>query len=183
MEVCIPENYWIYADLISNDHTHRINPKTEISKDNWKMHYNAILNILRDGIDDPIVSNAKIIVDWGGNTWAPLVVEDYFFNIIMWRMFVDAGMAIEPYHIFFNKYLTTDAIKNYIDTFFISKVFRILPNILVNNIIANMLDGFKAVDEFALYLTSTIDLYDLNVLAKQCFLFENIFCIIRCYPF
>jgi hypothetical protein len=23
----------------------------------------------------------------------------------------------------------------------------------------------------------------LNLLAKQCFLFENIFCIIRCYPF
>jgi len=54
------ENYWIYTDFIKNKGEMTLDVNQQIKKENWSNHFDAIHCILRDGIDDPSLSKAKI---------------------------------------------------------------------------------------------------------------------------
>ena len=151
------DNYGPYSAIAKYDHfTVHIG---SINKDNWREHYNSILNILKDGIYTEKVQKYFIDVDFGDIT-VKLSIIDYWFNLIMWSMLVFTDMKIKPKHIFWNEEFKADDIKKYVDNFFISENRSKYTNMQINNIIADMLQCFHDVDTFAPYLSNTLNLED-----------------------
>ena len=73
-------NYYIYTELVKNQ---KMTIYTDtINIENWRNHYDGILNIMKDGIETDYVQNMFITVDFGNGDLVDLSVTDYFFNMI-----------------------------------------------------------------------------------------------------
>ena len=154
-----PENYYIYADF-TNDNTNVISISINlITIENWKKHYDAILNIMRDGIYRDRVQALKVNVNFG-DIDVDLSIMDYFFNLIMWNMLIKTDIRVRPCHIFFPENLKAGEIKDYIDDFFITVNRSKFDNKTLNNIIADVLQCFHDIDIFSDYLANTVNLED-----------------------
>ena len=159
--------YWIYQDLLNNGY---IEIKTSnITKQNWDLHYNHLLNLIRDYIETDFLKVPCILVTFDDGTQISLGVVDYWYNIIMWNMIIipshqNVGRPIRPDDLFFcMKGMTRKKIKDYIDRKFIDPYRSILPNIDINNIIDDSLYCFLVIDEFSMFLANSISL-------EECFL-------------
>ena len=157
------DNYGPYSAIAKYDHF--IIDVRSITKENWRTHYNSILNILKDGIYTDKVQQFFIDVDFG-DACIKLSIIDYWFNLIMWSMLVFTNMQIRPKHILWSEEFKADDIKEYVDKFFISENRSKYTNRQINNIIADMLQCFHDVDAFAPYLSNTLNLEDTAELMK-----------------
>lgn len=166
------ENYSIYADVITKGKA-TVYTK-DITKENWEVHYNSILNILRDGVESDVVKYnfIEIIFDCGESV--ELTIPDYWYNLIMWYIIVTVGQRIQPKHLFFDEAITRRTIKKYIDKFFIDENLSKLPNMTLNNIIDDCMFRFGEIDEFSYYLANTINLEDFITLMNENPEFYNI---------
>ena len=164
LEIFYPENYGIYVDLLK--HGSIKIQSIEINKDSWSYHYNCILSILKDYIENEDVMRLFISVDFG-NIEVDLNVVDYYFNIIMWRLKTAINEPIRPNNIFFNPAITRKGIKYYIDTQFLQNNRTRYPNILLNNIIDDCLVKYNDIDNFSFYLCNTINIEDDIKLMNQ----------------
>lgn len=151
------QNYWIYKDYIQNDYF-EIDVES-ISKDNWNLHYDSVLNIFRDGIESDVIANKFITLNLDGKK-IRLSLPDYFINLVLWYMFIQTGLPIELKHIFFPKEITSMEIKKYIDEFFIARCKKFMDNKKLNNVIADMLHYLGFVDEFSMFFVNSINIQD-----------------------
>lgn len=151
------ENYGPYASIAHYDHFSVLVPS--ITKENWQLHYDSILNILKDGIYTERVQGYMINVNFG-DIDVDLTLVDYWFNLIMWHMLIATDISVRPKHLFFQEDLDGDSIKKYIDTFFIDENRSKFSNRVLNNIIADVLQCFHDIDIFASYLCNTLNLED-----------------------
>jgi len=158
------ENYGPYAAIAQYDHF-TINTDT-FTAENWRTHYDSILNIMKDGIYTDRVQKYKITIDFG-DVKADLAIVDYWFNLMMWSMLIYTNIKVRPKHILFHEEFKADHIKNYIDKFFISENRSKYTNRQINNIIADVLQCFHDVDIFASYLCNTINLEDTAELMEK----------------
>ena len=108
-------NYGIYANLILGQpltiHTN------DITKENILTHYYSLLNVFRDGIETETVQQTfiNICFDENNDVCCELSLPDYFINLIFWYMIVHSDQKIKGKHLFFNRAITRDTIKEYID--------------------------------------------------------------------
>ena len=130
------ENYGPYATIAHYDHFSIL--VSSITKENWRTHYDSILNILKDGIYTERVQKYMINVNFGDFD-ADLSLVDYWFNLIMWSMLILTDIPVRPKHIFFSDNIEGKNIKNYIDEFFIDANRSKFDNRTLNNIIADVL--------------------------------------------
>lgn len=151
------ENYGPYAPLIRDGSI--IVENTSITAQNWQMHFNAILNILRDGIEKPEIRTSFITIRFP-EIDVDLTIPDYYNNLQLWYLVVAQGEIIRPKHLVFEQGVTRRVIKNFIDTHYVDKVRKTLDIILINNTIDDCLHNFKFIDEFSFYLSNTINLED-----------------------
>ena len=151
------ENYGPYASIATED-TFRIDVRT-INKENWRLHYESILNIMKDGIYTERVQSYFITVDFG-DVDCELSIVDYWFNLIMWSMLIYTDIPIRPKHILWNEEFKAKMIENYVNNFFIFPNRSKFSNRQINNIIADMLENFHDIDPFAPYLSNTLNLED-----------------------
>ena len=172
-ELIYMENYKPYEELVTTGYI-RINT-VDITNVNWHEHFNAILNIFKDGIETEKVHNMIIEVIFADGLNAQLYIFDYFFNLIMWNCIIQSGQKIYAKHIFFPDNITQDDIKSYIDSLFIDENRTKLllgtktpdeSGIVMNNLIDYSLYYFSPVDLFSLYLADTINLEDNIILEK-----------------
>ena len=164
-----PENYGPYAQILNYENDNLIFINTaDITKENWKMHYDSILNILRDGIELDLVHECFISVTFADNNVLELSIPDYLINLIMWNMLIRTDTPIESKHVFFDTEIKKDTIKDYIDKFFIDANRKRFTNKELNNIIDDTLCHFHDVDEFAMYLANTVNLEDNVFLMNKC---------------
>ena len=91
------ENYYIYVEL-SNTGRQTIHT-TDITTGNWKNHLDAVVNIMRDGIETEFVQNMFITVIFADGLDCDLSLFDYYFNLTMWNCIIQAGGIIESNHI------------------------------------------------------------------------------------
>ena len=155
------ENYGPYSTIAHYDHFSIL--VSSITKENWRVHYDSILNILKDGIYTDRVQSYMINVDFGDFD-VDLSIVDYWFNLIMWSMLILTDIPVRPKHIFFNEDIKAAHIKDYIDEFFISENRSKYDNRRLNNIIADVLQCFHDVDIFSGYLCNTLNLEDTAAL-------------------
>ena len=152
------ENYYELSPFIRNGeltiHTDNIN------SDTWDKYYYGCLNIMKDGIETEFVQKGKITVQFPNGKHCRLTVIDLYFNLIMWYMLIHIGNRIESKHLFYDEAITKGTIKKFIDT------FTIIPNRenvdfkILNNTIDDALHAYVDVDNFSMFLASTINLED-----------------------
>ena len=153
------QNYWIYSDFIKNKGEFLVDVNKDICKENWSNHFQAIHDILKDGIDDPDLAKSKLTLIICGHE-LKMTIHDYWLNLILWSLIIKAGDLVEPKHIFLAKEITAKSIKKYIDDFFISNHVTDIPFIVKNNMIADSLYYISKVDEFAALFANSINLQD-----------------------
>lgn len=160
-------NYYIYTELVKNQ---KMTIYTDtINIENWRNHYDGILNIMKDGIETDYVQNMFITVDFGNGDLVDLSVTDYFFNIILWYSIIATGNEkIKPWHLVFAKHTNSGHIKKFIDTFFITERRENLDNVVMNNIIADCLYNFLDVDDFSFFIANTLNLEDTIEMMDAC---------------
>ena len=152
------ENYGVYEE---NAHGHSTIINTnDLTKENWSYHYNSIINLLRDGIETDEVQGSFIEVHFADRKKLDLTIPDYLLNLIMWNMLIRTNIPIESKHIFFAKEIKKDTIKDYIDKFLIDTSRKRFTNKELNNIIDDTLYHMHDIDEFAMFLSNTVNLED-----------------------
>jgi len=152
------KNYYVYADTIANrEPMHRIYVP-DITVNNVNDHIDAVISIMRDGIESDYIHNFKIEISWGGDISCRLFIVDYWINLFMWSMILINGEKILPKHVFYQKELRRKHIKKYVDTFILTKENKIrLGNEFLNNNLCDGLWNFVYTELFAYYLANTIN--------------------------
>lgn len=158
------ENYGPYAELLQNNRM--IVDVNDINKSNWQLHFDSILNIMRDTIETEYCRTTFITIRFK-EIDVDLSIIDYWFNLIMWYLFIVTDREIRPRHLFFDENMTKKTIKNYIDEFFIEENRTKLDTVKLNNIIDDCLYNFSFIDEFSWYLSNTINLEDFIDLMNE----------------
>ena len=148
------DNYGRYADLVLQGYT-SIHTSV-INKDTIEDHYNSILNIFRDGIEESRIHDSVVYVTFIDGETVKLSVFDYFMNLIFWHLPVLADVPVTSDYLFFAKIIKQGTIKRYIDRFI--DIYKSQIDIEMMNIIINKtLDKFQVIDDFSYYYFNTID--------------------------
>lgn len=151
------KNYYVFGELVQNG-TYYLRT-SDITINNWPDYYNGILNIMRDGIELDCLHNWFITVDMGDGDIVDLSVFDLYFNIIMWYVVIHSDLPITGEMLYFPDAITKKNIKDYFD-FIIDKVRTKIPPKKLNNIIDDCLHSYVDIDDFAFYISNTINLKD-----------------------
>ena len=171
------DNYFMYGPMIQ---TGKMDIQVQsITVESYPEYFNGILNILRDGIETDEVQSMFLNLEFPNGDSIELNIMHFFFNLIMWRPFIDINLSVQPEMIFFPEHITQNDIKSYLDKKFLLRYRdeeNVLmdkgydpetSNIILNRCIDNASYGYGFVDEFSLYLMNTINLKDDIDLAKQ----------------
>ncbi len=151
------DNYGYYKELVQ---TGRQTVYTkDITDDNIEDHFQNIMNILYDGIENKEVQQLKIHVIFP-DAELDLYIIQYMFNLMFWTLIVCTGLEIKGEHIFFEDVITKGTIKNYIDTLFIRKNIRTMNLMKLNNSIDRCVGKFRLMKNFQMYLCNTLDFKD-----------------------
>lgn len=159
-------NYFMYKELAETGRQ-AIYTK-DINVTNWKTHLDAIINIMKDGIEKDFVQHMFINVVFADDLDCDLSLFDYYFNLSMWNCIIQAGGIIESKHLWFPENITQKTIKQYIDTKFIDAYRRAnfggISIYELNRHLNNMIDGslstYSYIDIFSFYLANTINIED-----------------------
>jgi hypothetical protein len=123
-------------------------------------HFNSIINIFKDGIEDPFVQSMMIHVIFDNNVQLDLSIEDYVINLMFWQFNTIAKKPIWDIHIMFPEDITKRQIKDYIDDLFIDQSRKTMPFIDINQSIDAVIGKFRELRQFQMYLANTLNLKD-----------------------
>ena len=153
------ENYKYYEELVK-EKEQRIYTK-DINDGNIDAHFMSILNIFKDGIEtEDYVQEMFLTVVYTDGEEIRLHIFDYWFNIMMWKLWTSVGKPIDSEAIFFEDNITKKGIKNFCDNTFVKKYRESLPFIQLNNILERALRYYKEINNFAFYLADTVNMED-----------------------
>lgn len=167
------QNYGIYVPLLKEDSNFCIDVNKDITAENWQNHFYSIHNILLDGVDDLDVLRIKVRLKFGDKV-IKLTISDYWANLVLWNFVIKSGNKIQPKHIHLSEGFTADDVKNYIDHHFINDLKINMELIDKNRAIADALEYFSIIDNFAPVLCNTINIQDDALLAELCPEFEEL---------
>lgn len=159
------QNYWIFNDLLNTGIV--VINTDDINRNTWNDYFNALHNILLDGVETDLIQHSKITIDFGGRISVRLTCMDLWINLIMWRLLIYTDQKIQPKHLLFPQYVTKKEIKEFIDDFCIEVNKRHIPNTVLNGIISDCLTEISKIDSFAFYLANTFNLEDFVSLMNQ----------------
>ena len=148
-------NYGIFAELVQQG-SMTIYTK-DLNDGNIDKAFFDIMNILKDGIEDPFVHSMKITIVFTDGESVNLSIFDLFFNLIMWKLPLSVGDPLTSEYLFFEEAITRKTIKKYIDSKLLNKHRTTIDNLKLNNIIDDTLYKFKYIDDFSFYLFNTVN--------------------------
>lgn len=177
------EAYGPYAELFNQTGTMRMDLST-ITKDNIESHIKAIFSILLDGIETDQVQHMKIYVTFCDGVTIPLVIFDYFINLIFWKLPIYAGDLLTSIYLSFElNGFTQNSIKSYIDNLFLELHRTNHSNIWINNTIDDVMFEFTHIDEFSQFIMNTFNNEDtIELMKKDREFYDAIHCDISNVP-
>ena len=105
------ENYGPFVTLIQNRYmdlyTKDITPK------NYVDYFNGLLNIMRDGIEDPEVQSLKIGIHLDDGNYLRLTIPEFYFQLIFWTFPIYIKDPITVIHLIDTRQITKRTIKEY----------------------------------------------------------------------
>ena len=158
------ENYGPFVTLIQNRYmdlyTKDITPK------NYVDYFNGLLNIMRDGIEDPEVQSLKIGIHLDDGNYLRLTIPEFYFQLIFWTFPIYIKDPITVIHLIDTRQITKRTIKEYFNML-IKLHSKDVDFITLNNLIDETIYKFKYIDEFAMYLSNTVNFKDtLDLMEK-----------------
>ena len=157
------QNYGPFAQLIQNGFMNlNVN---DITKENYDSYFNGLLNIMRDGIELPEVQSLKINITLADSNSIRLTITDTWFQLIFWTFPIFINEPITAKYFVDTRAITKKTIKSYFNL--IIKEHSIdIDFITLNNLIDETIYKFKYIDEFAMYLSNTVNFKDTLDLMK-----------------
>ena len=158
------ENYDPYVPLIQNGYM-EINTD-DINPQNYMSYFDGLLNIMRDGIEDPEVQALKIGIHLSDGNFLRLTIPTFYFQLIFWTFPIYIGDRITVIHLVDTRQITKKTIKSYFNMI-IKQHSKDVDFITLNNLIDETIYKFKYIDEFAMYLSNTVNFKDTLDLMKK----------------
>lgn len=159
------EQYYPYKELVE---TRRQTIKTvDLNSSNIDIHFYAIINIFKDGIETEDVQNMMVHIIFANNVELDLSIFDYTLNLMFWGLCTAVNQPILDVHIVWFEDITKREIKQYIDNIFIDRHRKTLEFIDLNRTIDNVIGKFRDLRPFQMYLANTLNLEDTITLMKK----------------
>lgn len=158
------QNYGPFVPLIENGYM-ELNVN-DINPQNYMSYFNGILNIMRDGIDDPEIQALKIGVHLADGNFLRLTIPHMFFQLTFWTFPIYVGDPITVIHLVDTRQITKKTIHAYFNML-IKKHSKNIDFITLNNLIDETIYKFKYIDEFAMYLSNTVNFKDTLDLMRK----------------
>ena len=157
------ENYYVYTDIIEKSKL-ELDIK-DITIENYYDHFNAVTNILRDGIELEEIQNSKVYVKMKGEV-IPFTLTEYWINLMFWTIPIYAGIGVSREYLFDTSAITKGSIKQYFDKI-IKKIEGRVDFISLNNLIDEAIYKLKYVNDFGMYLANTLNFKDTIDLMRK----------------
>lgn len=157
------ENYYVYTDIIEKGKL-ELDIK-DITIENYYDHFNAVTNILRDGIELEEIQNSKVYVKMNGEV-IPFTLTEYWINLMFWTIPIYAGIGVSREYLFDTSAITKGSIKQYFDKI-IKKIEGRVDFISLNNLIDEAIYKLKYVNDFGMYLANTLNFKDTIDLMRK----------------
>ena len=161
------ENYGVYAELVKNG-TMDVYTK-KINSSNIEDHYNWVLNILKDGIEQPKIQQLKVMINFTDKVVIPQHIANYLINLIFWSMITRVSPNISSVY-YFDTILdpiTKGTIANYVNIHVVRPNIRTIDMIRLNQIIDNGIGKFRDLENYQMYLANTVNLRDTDLLRRK----------------
>ena len=139
----------------------------DLNQSNIDLHFNAIINILKDGIEQQSVQQMMLHIVFEDQIDIDLSIFDYVINLMMWQLRTGINEPIHSVHLVFFEDITKRNIKEYIDNSFVDKYRKKIPFIQMNQSIDNVIGKFRELRPFQIYLANTLNLEDTIELMKK----------------
>ena len=139
----------------------------DLNQSNIDLHFNAIINILKDGIEQPSVQQMMLHIVFEDSIDIELSIFDYVINLMMWQLRTGINEPIYSVHLVFFEDITKRNIKDYIDNSFVDKYRKKILFIQMNQLIDNVIGKFRELRPFQMYLANTLNLEDTIELMKK----------------
>lgn len=139
----------------------------DLNQSNIDLHFNAIINILKDGIEQQSVQQMMLHIVFEDQIDIDLSIFDYVINLMMWQLRTGINEPIHSVHLVFFEDITKRNIKEYIDNSFVDKYRKKIPFIQMNQSIDNVIGKFRELRPFQMYLANTLNLEDTIELMKK----------------
>ena len=139
----------------------------DLNQSNIDLHFNAIINILKDGIEQQSVQQMMLHIIFEDRIDIDLSIFDYVINLMMWQLRTGINEPIHSVHLVFFEDITKRNIKEYIDNSFVDKYRKKIPFIQMNQSIDNVIGKFRELRPFQMYLANTLNLEDTIELMKK----------------
>lgn len=158
------ENYGPYVELVTKGYQEV--DVANIVRENYDSYFNGLLNIMRDGIEQPDVQALKIGFVLADGEYVKFTLVDAWFNIIFWTFPIYIGEKITVKHLVDTRAITKKYIKSYFNMLIKEHAIDI-DFITLNNLIDETIYKLKFIDEFAMYLANTVNFRDtLDLMEK-----------------
>lgn len=157
------ENYYVYTDIIEKG-KFELDVK-DITIENYYDHFNAVTNILRDGIELEEIQNSKVYVKMQGEV-IPFTITEYWINLMFWTIPIYAEIGVSREYLFDTSAITKGSIKQYFDKI-IKKIDGRVDFISLNNLIDEAIYKLKYVNDFGMYLANTLNFKDTIDLMRK----------------
>lgn len=158
------QNYGPFVPLVEQGYQ-EVNV-ADITIENYENHFNGLLNIMRDGIEQPDVQALKIGFHLADGEYVRFTLVDAWFNMIFWTFPIYIGEPITVKHLIDTRAITKKYIKNYFNML-IKEHSIDIDFITLNNLIDETIYKLKYIDEFAMYLANTVNFRDtLDLMEK-----------------
>lgn len=152
------EYYGVYAPIVNGETV--FVDVSSLTSSEWENHYNSVLSLFKDGIETKEVETGFVRVKFYDGVELDLALTDYLINLMMWSMLIRTNIPICSYHVFFDKEITKNTIKKYIDKFLIDVSRKRFSNLELNNIIDDTLYKIHDIDQFSMFFSNTVNLED-----------------------
>lgn len=151
------QNYGIYEELVKTKYQ-TIYTK-DINKSNLDDHIKWITSILDDGIEtEDEVHEFFVHVIYTDNEDIDLHIFDYWFNLMMWRLWTEVNRPIDSEALFFFDNITRKNIKYFEDHAFVRKYRDKISFRRLNNIPELSLRPYSLLNNYSYYLADTVDM-------------------------
>lgn len=157
MELVNLENYGYYKELAQTGY--QVIKTDDLNDYNIDTHFDNIIAILNDGIEDAKTRDFKIHIIFPDDE-LDLYIIQYMYNLMFWPLIVCSGNKIMSYNLFFEEVITKSEIKSYIDKQFIKMNLKNMDLILLNQNIDRCIGKFRELINFQMYLCNTLDFKD-----------------------
>lgn len=139
---------------------------SDINSENYYDYFNGTLNIMRDGIENPEVQSLKVGVTFADGNFLRFILTDWWFNMIFWTFPIYANDPVTVKYLFDTRAITKSSIKSYFDMLIKEHIID-MDFMHLNNLLDETMYKFKYIDEFAMYLSNTLNFKDtLDLMAK-----------------